>query len=75
MKGRSAGMIINNDDNIIIICIVCSVQLLYMYINDIVKMEEVLNQTLSISTGVGFPSIVQSKSSFLVPSLKLTVRP
>ena len=74
MKGRSAGMIINNDDNIII-CIVCSVQLLYMYINDIVKMEEVLNQTLSISTGVGFPSIVQSKSSFLVPSLKLTVRP
>lgn len=47
MKGRSAGMIINNDGNIII-CIVCSVQLLYMYINDIVKMEEVLNQTLSI---------------------------
>lgn len=36
-------------------------------------MEEVLNQSLSTSNGVGFPSIVQSKSSFLVPSLIRTV--
>ena len=46
-----------------------------MYINDIAKMEEVLKQTLSISTGVGFPSIVQSKSSFLVPSLNVNSSP